>query len=283
MESVVPRASDHSSEVPQPGSRLTDRVALVTGGASGIGAATARLFAAEGARVAILDLQRDAVVAVAKEIDGLGVPGDAASPADARAAVEATVDRFGRLDALVACAGAATVGLGTLDSLDIDGWHAGIRANLEACVVTTKAALPALLEQRGSVVIISSVGALSSAPQSIAYQTSKSALLGLTRSLAVDYGPLGVRVNAVCPGRTLTPMVVEMTELFARQRGEEPEDFLARLDAVIPLGRGGEPSELAAACLFLVSDDASYVNGATLVVDGGMMALNVGVIPFLSA
>ncbi len=269
--------------VSQPGSRLTERVALVTGGASGIGAATARLFAAEGAHVVLLDLQREVVDAVAREIGGLGVAGDAASPTDARAAVEAAVRSFGRLDVLVACAGAATVGLGTLDSLDLDGWHAGIRANLEACVVTTKAALPALLARRGSIVIISSVGALSSAPQSIAYQTSKSALLGLTRSLAVDYGPLGVRTNAVCPGRTLTPMVVEMTELFAHQRGVAPEEFLSRLDSVIPLGRGGEPSELAAACLFLVSDDASYVNGATLVVDGGMMALNVGVIPFLSA
>ena len=268
---------------PEQGTRLKDRVALITGGGSGIGAATARLLATEGAHVVLLDLQGEAVGEVADELGGVAVVGDAASADDARRAVAAAIDRFGCLDALVANAGAAAVGLGRLDDLDADAWHAGIRANLEPAVVITKVALPPLIERRGSIVIISSVGALSSAPQSIAYQTSKSALLGLTRSLAVDYGPMGVRVNAVCPGRTLTPMVEQMTAEFARQRGVQPETFLERLDAVIPLRRGGQPSELASACLFLLSDDASYVTGTTLVVDGGMMALNVGVIPFLSA
>lgn len=262
--------------------RLEHRAALITGGGSGIGAATGRLFAAEGARVALFDLQSDATAELAHELDGLAIPGDAASPDDAAGAVQATVERFGGLDALVTCAGSAAAGFGELAELDADEWHAGIRANLDSCVVTVKAALPALIERRGSIVIVSSVGALSSGPRSIAYQTAKSALLGLTRSLAVDYGPLGVRVNAVCPGRTMTPMVEQFIGAFAAERGVARDDVLARADGHIPLRRGGRPSELASVCLFLVSDDASYVTGATVVADGGLMALNVGVLPFLS-
>lgn len=262
--------------------RLAGRVALITGAGSGIGEATARRFAAEGAELVLFDLQRERVEGLARELGGAAVGGDAASGADAGRAVAEAVDRFGGLDVLVTCAG-ADVGGGALADLTPDEWDAGWRANLETCRASTQAALPALIERRGVVVVVSSVGALSSGPDSIAYQTAKAALLGFTRSVAVDYGAQGVRINAVCPGRTLTPMVERMTADFARDRGTTVEEMEDRVNAVIPLRRSGQPSELASVCLFLASDDASFMTGSVVVADGGIMATNVGVIPFLSA
>jgi meso-butanediol dehydrogenase/(S,S)-butanediol dehydrogenase/diacetyl reductase len=260
--------------------RLAGRVALITGAASGIGEATARRFAAEGARVVLFDLRGEAAAVLADELGGAAVGGDAAVASDAQRAVAEAVDRFGALDVLVTCAGAA-VGGGALMDLAPDEWEKGWRANLDTCMITTRAALAALIESRGAVVVVSSVGALSSGPDSIAYQTAKAALLGFTRSVAVDYGALGVRINAVCPGRTLTPMVEDMKVDFARARGVTVEEIERLANSVIPLRRSAAPAELAAVCLFLASEDASYLTGATIVADGGVTCTNVGVIPFL--
>jgi meso-butanediol dehydrogenase / (S,S)-butanediol dehydrogenase / diacetyl reductase len=262
--------------------RLAGRVALITGAASGIGAATARRFAAEGARVVLFDLEGERAEALAGEVGGVAVGGDAASRQDASRAVSVAVDRYGGLDALVTCAG-GNAGFGALADLKPEEWDAGVRVNLETAVVTTKAALPALLERRGAAVLVSSVGALSSGPRSIAYQTAKAALLGFARCVAVDYSAQGVRINVVCPGRTLTPMVKTMTAEFAREKGQPAEDMERRANAVIPLRRSAQPSELASVCLFLASDDASFMTGSVVVADGGISATNVGVIPFLDA
>jgi NAD(P)-dependent dehydrogenase (short-subunit alcohol dehydrogenase family) len=262
--------------------RIPGRVALITGAGSGIGEATARRFAAEGAHVVLFDLQTDRVEVLARELGGIAVGGDAADHEDAARAVQAAVDRFGGLDAVVACAG-GNAGFGVLSELTPEAWDAGIRVNLETAVTTTQAALPALLERRGTIVLVSSVGALSSGPQSIAYQTAKAALVGFARCVAVDYGDSGVRINVVCPGRTLTPMVETMTRGFAAEKGLAVAEMERRANAATPLRRSAQPSELASVCLFLVSEDSSFMTGSVVVADGGVTTTNVGVIPFLDA
>jgi meso-butanediol dehydrogenase / (S,S)-butanediol dehydrogenase / diacetyl reductase len=259
--------------------RLRDRVALITGAGSGIGAATARRFAAEGARVVLFDLQRERVEALAAELDGLAIAGDAADLREARRAVALGVERFGGLDVLVTCAG-ADVGGGALGELAPEGWQIGLRTNLHTCLATTRAALPALIAARGAIVVISSVGALSGAPQTVSYQTAKAGLLGVVRSVAVDYGPQGVRINAVCPGFVHTPMSDALMERVAASEGTSVDAARARTGAVAPLGRAAAPAEIAAVCLFLASDEASFVTGSIVTVDGGTTAVNSGTVAF---
>lgn len=259
--------------------RLNGRSALITGAAGGIGQATARRFAAEGARVALLDVQADRVAALARELGGLALAGDAAERTDVAAAVGEAVDTFGGLDAVVTTAG-ADVGGGSLGDLTPEGWQRGLRANLHTAAATISAALPALVASRGSIVVISSVGALTGAPQTVAYTTAKSALLGLVRSVAVDYGPRGVRCNAVCPGLVRTPMSDALMERLATMTGRTPDEERRRVGAVAPIGRIAEPAEIASVCLFLASEEASYVTGSVLTVDGGSMALDSGTVAF---
>lgn len=260
-------------------SRLRGRTALISGAGGGIGEATARRFAAEGARVALFDLQSDRIQALADELGGVAVTGDAAEPVDAAGAVAAAVDAFGGLDAVVTCAG-ADVGGGSLGELAPEGWQRGLRANLHTCATTVQAALPALTASRGAIAVVASVGALTGAPQTVSYTTAKSALLGLVRSVAVDYGPAGVRCNAVCPGLARTPMSDALMERLAAMTGRSPDAERRRIGAIAPIGRVAEPSEIASVCLFLVSDEASFVTGAVLTVDGGTMALDSGTVAF---
>jgi NAD(P)-dependent dehydrogenase (short-subunit alcohol dehydrogenase family) len=259
---------------------MRDRVVLITGAGSGIGAAAAERFTREGAKLVLFDLDADRVGAVARELGAVAVDGDAADPAAAGAAVAAALEHHGRLDSLVTCAG-GNAGFGPLADLTPEDWDAGIRVNLETAVTTTKAALPALLEQRGTIVLVSSVGAVSSGPKSVAYQTAKAALVGFARCVAVDYSGQGVRINVVCPGRTLTPMVETMTAQFAEQKGLAIDEMERRANAATPLRRSAQPSELAAVCLFLACDESSFMTGSVVVADGGISATNVGVIPFL--
>lgn len=260
-------------------SRFEGRVALVTGAASGMGAATAAGLAAEGARVVLFDRQADRVQAVGAGLGGVAVAGDASRAADAERAVAAAVDEFGGLDCLITCAG-ADVGGGALGDLSAADWEQALQANLETCVVTVRAALPELVKRRGAIAIVASLGAFTSGPGLAGYVTAKSALLGLTRSLAVDYGPVGVRVNAVCPGWIDTPMVAGAMEDFARRLGISAEEAHARATAPLPLRRAGRAEEVAGVCLFLVSDDSAFVTGSAIVVDGGTMAANVGTAAF---
>jgi NAD(P)-dependent dehydrogenase (short-subunit alcohol dehydrogenase family) len=258
--------------------RLASKTALVTGGGTGIGAATARRFAAEGANVVLLGRRVEPIEAVAAEIGGLPCQGDAASPADAERAVAAACARFGALDVVVACAGGE--GGPAAGAVDDATWERGLRANLTSCLVTVRAALPALLERGGAVVIVSSIAALAAGPAMAGYTTAKAGLLGLTRSLAVDYGPHGVRVNAVCPGWVRTPMAdAEMDDLAACRRLTRDEAY-ALASAHVPLRRAAEPDEIASVCLFLASEEASFVTGAIVVADGGATAVNVGTLAF---
>jgi meso-butanediol dehydrogenase/(S,S)-butanediol dehydrogenase/diacetyl reductase len=245
--------------------RFHDKVVIVTGAGSGIGAATARRFWAEGAAVVLAGRTEETLAAVAEELDeerSLVQVCDVAIGSDGRQLVEDAIARFGRIDVLVNNAGTATVS-GFLDMAFAD-WHRTIEINLDGVFNMTRAVLPSLLDSRGAIVNVSSVCGSGGDPGLSAYNASKGAVTNLTRSLALEFGGRGVRVNAVSPGVTFTPMNMPAFEQY-------PE-VLARLLARIPLGRGAQPEEVAAVIAFLASADAGFVNGVDLPVDGGTSA-----------
>jgi NAD(P)-dependent dehydrogenase (short-subunit alcohol dehydrogenase family) len=257
---------------------LTGKVALVTGGGTGIGAACARRFAQEGAQVAVMGRRREPLDGVAAEIGGLAVPGDASSADDVRRAVDTVAARWGGLDILVASAG--SLGNGTaLDTSDAS-WEQSLRANLTTAFVCAREALPQLIERRGSIVIISSIAGLVAGMEVCGYVTTKHALIGLTRSLARDYGPQGVRVNAVCPGWVRTPMADEEMQVLMERDGISLDAAYALVTRDVPLRRPAAADEIAAICHFLVSDEASIVTGVVLPADGGSTIIDAPTLAF---
>ena len=259
-----------------PAMRLAGKVALISGGGTGIGAATARRFAAEGAMVVVTGRRSEPLAVVADEVGGRAVPGDTSDPAHAAEAAATAVDTFGGLDIVVASAGIDLGGgvSGSAGDVDDERWQRTLDVNLTGPLVLTRAALPAMVERgAGSIVLVSSVNGLASAKRSVAYDTSKAGLIGLTRSLAVDYGPRGIRANAVCPGWVVTPMGDEDMDGLADAAGITREAAYRRATAQVPLQRPATADEIAACCLFLASDEAAIVTGTTLVADGGGLAV----------
>jgi meso-butanediol dehydrogenase / (S,S)-butanediol dehydrogenase / diacetyl reductase len=257
---------------------LAGRVAVITGGGTGIGAACARRFAAEGARVALLGRRRELIEPMAAEVDGLGLVADAADTVQMRNAVRTIIERYGRIDVLIANAGGH--GLGQAHDTSDASWTQARQANLDTAFVAARETLPALLEQRGNIVIISSIAGLMAGPEVCGYTTFKHALIGLTRSLARDYGPRGVRVNAVCPGWVRTPMADEEMQPLMRQHGYTLDEAYECVTRDVPLRRAASPEEIAAVCQFLASDAASIVTGAVIVADGGSTIVDVPTLAF---
>lgn len=252
---------------------------LITGGGTGIGAACARRFAADGARVAIVGRRNDLIQAVAKNAGGIAIAADAASTDEMRAAVERLRLEFGGLDAVIHSAGG--LGAGEILAVDDAAWDACMHANLDTAFVTARECLPMLIESRGSIVIVSSVAGLEGVPgQMIGYNTAKHALIGLTRSLAHDYGPRGVRVNAICPGWVRTPMADEEMGFFMQRDGLSLDESYDLVNAEVPMRRAALPAEIAAVCAFLASKDASIISGAVLPVDGASTTVCVSMLPF---
>ena len=259
--------------------RLADKVALISGGGSGIGAATARRFADEGARVMVTGRREAPLRAIAEDVGGLAFPGDATDPAHARAAVAAAIDAFGGLDIVVANAG---VGYGgAAGDVSDETWLTTIDVNLSGPLFLVRAAMPHL-EARGggAIVLVSSVSGFVASPSSAAYVASKAGLIGLTKSIAVDGGPRGVRANALCPGWVRTPMGDDAMDELATARGISRDDAYRVSTELVPLRRAAEPDEIAACAVFLASDESSYVTGTTLLVDGGGMAVDVASVAF---
>jgi NAD(P)-dependent dehydrogenase (short-subunit alcohol dehydrogenase family) len=259
--------------------RLEGNVAIISGGGTGIGAAVARLFAREGARVLVTGRRPEPIRAVAEEIGGVAVPGDATDPAHASEAVETAVREFGGIDLVVANAG---VGFGgRAGDVEVDRWRRTIDTNLTGPLLLVRAALPALLDSgRGSIVLVSSVSGLVSDGGSAAYVASKTGLIGLARSLAVDYGRHGIRTNCVCPGWVVTPMGDESMDELAERRGITREQAYLLATERVPMQRPATAEEIASCCLFLASDDSSIVNGSALVADGGSTVVDVGGLAF---
>ena len=254
--------------------RLEGKVAIVSGGGTGIGAATARAFATEGAKVVVTGRRAEPLEAVAAEIDGRAVAGDTSDDDHVRAAVAAARDAFGGLDVVVANAGLGFGGAAA--DVDDERWQQTLDVNVTGAFRLARAAIPSLVERGGgSIVLVSSVSALVSGTDGAAYVTSKAALLGLARSIAVDYGPSGIRANALCPGWVETPMGDGSMETLMTQHGISLGEAYRLVTQHIPLRRPATADEIAACCLFLASDESSIVTGTTLVADGGGLAVDL--------
>ena len=248
--------------------RLKDKVALITGAGSGIGEATARTFVREGARVVIADLNDDAGHRVANEIRKVGgdaefYHADVATRADIETMVKFAIDRFGQLDILHNNAIFTTVG--RVGELTFDGWQKTVDVGLTAYWYATKCAIEVMLpRRRGAIVNTASVSGLAGDYTLGAYNAVKHGVVGLTKSTAIEYARKGIRCNAVCPGPIGTPPL-------SRLEDSRP-DVVARIREAIPMGRLGEPQEIANVVLFLASDEASFVTGSFYVADGGLWA-----------
>ena len=253
--------------------RLDGKVALITGGGSGMGRVASALFANEGARVVLTDVNDDAGETAAKEVEAAGgqavyVHADVSIEADARDMVRAAVERFGGLHVLYNNAGIMLGDDGSVDATDETVWDRTLSINVKGVAFGCKFGIPAMMASGGgSIVNVASfVAWMGAATSQTAYTASKGAVVAMTREIAVEYARRGVRCNALCPGPIDTPLLAELLSDPARRQ---------RRFVHIPLGRLGRAEELAKAALFLASDDSSYMTGASLIVDGGITAAYV--------
>jgi 3-oxoacyl-[acyl-carrier protein] reductase len=243
--------------------RFEGKTALVTGAARGIGAATARRFASEGATVVVADFDEAAAQQTAGEIGGVAVRCDVTSRDDVEAAVAAAVERGGSLDLLVTCAGIIRDNL--LHKMTDDDWGAVIDTHLKGTFFAARAAQVRMVEQKsGKMVLVSSTSALGNRGQSN-YSAAKAGLQGLTKTLAIELGPFGVNVNCVAPGFIATAM----TQQTADRMRVSFEDFQQHVAEQVPLRRVGQPEDVAGTIAYLCSEDASYVSGQVIYVAGG--------------
>jgi NAD(P)-dependent dehydrogenase (short-subunit alcohol dehydrogenase family) len=251
---------------------LKGKVAVITGAATGIGRASALLFARAGARVALVDVREPELTRTEADVraaggDAIALAADLAQPDDCAAVVTRAVRAFSRLDVLLNNAGVGTMVVGgTIESISLEHWDLAQDVNVRAMYLVSRAAVPHMRGTGGGAVVnIASVSAFHGSVErpTHAYAASKGAVLALTRAMAASYGRDGIRVNAICPGTIRTRLTADIVERVERS---------AKEGHGIPLGRVGEPEDIARCALFLASDDASFISGAAIVADGGAMA-----------
>ena len=249
--------------------RLANKTCIVTGAGSGIGRASALLFAAEGARVVAADVDEAAAAATVAEIGGeaMALRVDVADEDETRSLAAATIERFGRIDVLFNNAGIA--GVGDLEETSLELWERVMRVNVRGVFLTSRAVTPQMIAQRsGSIVNMSSAIAQTGLARRVSYAASKGAVLALTRSMQVDLAPHGVRVNALMPGTVMTPFV----ERYLAESYADPEEGRRAIRARQLTGELGMPEDIAYAALYLASDESRFVAGSGLVIDGGLTA-----------
>jgi meso-butanediol dehydrogenase / (S,S)-butanediol dehydrogenase / diacetyl reductase len=249
--------------------KLEDKITVVTGGGSGIGEATARLFAAEGARVVIADIDDQGGNRVARDIGSKATfhHTDVGDPRQVEALIQFAVERFGRLDVLFNNAFSTT--FGPVAEMPLVGWEKTLSVTLSGVFYGMRFALPRMVAQGGGAIVnTASISGLGGDYGAGAYNAAKAGVVNLTRTAAIEYARKNVRVNAVCPGVIATPAV--LNGLIARSR--DPERARRRAEECHPMGRLGKPEEIAKVVLFLASDDASFMTGSMVVVDGGVTA-----------
>ena len=244
--------------------RLEGKVAVITGGASGIGRETAKRFAEEGARVCVVDLADEPGKETAAEIDGLYIHADVTNPDDVQGMYREASERFGGLDVLFNNAGISPPDDDSILETELEAWQRVQDVNLKSVFLCCKYGIPYLLERGGGSIIntASFVAVMGAAASQISYTASKGGVLAMSRELGVQFARQGVRVNALCPGPVNTPL---LQELFAK----DPEKAERRL-VHLPMGRFAEATEIANGALFLASDESSYVTASTFLVDGGL-------------
>jgi NAD(P)-dependent dehydrogenase (short-subunit alcohol dehydrogenase family) len=244
-------------------SEFTDRVVFISGGASGIGAAAAHAFAAQGAKVVVGDVQLERAASVARDVGGLAVPCDVRNDAMIAAAVAQAVAQFGTLDIAINAAGVGGAEVRTAE-YPADVWDTVIDINLTGVWRCMRHQIPVMLAAgRGTIVNVASVAGLGGFPRHSAYAASKHGVVGLTRTAALEYGRKGIRINALCPGFTRTPMVQSMLDAGL------PE---SELTARVPIGRLGTAEEMADSVLYLCSAASAFMMGHALAIDGGLTA-----------
>jgi NAD(P)-dependent dehydrogenase (short-subunit alcohol dehydrogenase family) len=250
---------------------LEGKVAIITGAATGIGRASALLFSRAGARVALVDVREPELARTEADVraaggEAMAVAADLVQPDDCVAVVARTLRAFGRLDVLLNNAGVGTMVVGgTVESISLEHWDLAQDVNVRAIYLVSRAAIPRMRAAGGAIVNIASVSAFHGSVErpTHAYAASKGAVLALTRAMAASYGRDGIRVNAICPGTIRTRLTADIADRVERS---------AKEGRGIPLGRIGEPEDIARCALFLASDDASFISGAAIVADGGAMA-----------
>lgn len=246
--------------------RLRGKVALITGGGSGFGQATGERFVREGARVHLVDRDEDAVRALAESLGGDAVAhvADVSEASEMEALASEVLASEARVDVVFANAGVE--GVGSAADLDESDWARVIDINLKGVWLSSKWFLPRMVEQGGGAIVnTASIGGLVAVPRIFPYAAAKGGVVAMTRQMGLDYAPHGIRVNAICPGTVITPLV----ERNWLAKGEDLDERRAAAARAYPLGRVGEPEDVANAALFLASDEAAWITGHALVVDGG--------------
>lgn len=250
--------------------RFENHVVAITGGAQGIGRAAAQRFAREGARVALLDIDRAAAEETAKAIGGLAFPCDVSDEESVQDAVQGVIGQCGRVDVLFANAGIYRGG--ALTELTLETWHAVLNVNLTGVMLSCQAVAPTMMAQKsGSIVVMSSMAAKTSWAETAAYSAAKTGAIGLVRSVARELGPYNVNCNAVCLGHADTEMLRDVDERVCVAEGWQQGTYLERLIDENPMQRLCNLEEVAGLVAYLASDEARYINGQAIEIDGGLV------------
>ncbi|WP_129543646.1 SDR family NAD(P)-dependent oxidoreductase [Serratia sp. 1D1416] len=257
------------------------RVVVITGGGTGVGAACARLLAADGDRVFIIGRRPEPLAALAPEIGAQALVGDASSGESWNTQLlPAILRQAGRIDCLIGSAGG--MGFKRITEMTDQQWQQAMDSNLNSAFASARACLPALVKSGGNLLLVASIASLAAGPEVCGYVTAKHALIGLMRSIARDYGPQGVRANAICPGWVTTPMADEEMQLLMDAHHISLAQAYRMVCRDVPLRRPASAEEIARACRFLCSPDASIITGAALVADGGSTIVDVPTLAFTS-